>query len=220
MKSVKQRAVYIILLCVFLGAAVSTAGAMEFDRLEFQYELLRIGVDASDLEGSVEAVWTHALGLRLPFSINGRAFQFVPALTLTSLYYFYDEGNSRAVPVDVEWRELTTVVPQLDAALRWRIREGEKASYFFESGLGLELPVPIKSWDSGDSSGQILPSLYSDLRFLRPLIAVQAETPFLDRLSLLFRLSAYVPLYHLWDGADVIFLDGLTVGLSLGCWFR
>lgn len=220
MKSVKQRTVYLILLCVFLGAAVNTAGAMEFDRLEFQYELRRIGVDASDLEGSVEAVWTHALGLRLPFSINGRAFQFVPALTLTSLYYFYDEGNSRAVPVDAEWRELTTLVPQLDAALRWRIREGEKVSYFFESGLGLELPIPIKSWDSSDSSGQILPSLYSDVRFFRPLIAVQAETPFLDKLLLLFRLSAYVPVYHLWDGADVIFLDGLTVGLSLGCWFE
>jgi len=220
MKSVKKRTVYVILLCVFLGAASSTVGAMEFDRLEFQYELRRIGVDASDLEGSVEAVWTHALGIRLPFSINGRDFQFVPALSFTSLYYFYDEGNSRAVPVDAEWRQLTTVVPQLDAALRWRIQEGEKLSYFFESGLGLELPIPIKSWDSSDSSGQILPSLYSKLRFFRPLIAVQAETPFLDNLLLLFRLSAYVPVYHLWDGADVIFLDGLTVGLSLGCWFK
>ena len=203
-----------------LLAAVLPLSALELDRIEYQYELRRIGVDASDLEGSVEAVWTHALGIRVPLNIFDRSFQLVPGISFTSLYYFYDEGSGRAVPTDLEWRQLTTIVPLLETSLRWNIRESGKVSYSLEAGAGLELPVPIKSWESTDTSGEVLPSLYSGFRFFRPVIAVQAGMPFLEKVSVLFRLSAHFPVHHLWDNSGVGFMDGLMIGLSAGCWFK
>ena len=210
----------ILIVLLLLSAAAYRAGALGLDQFEFQYELRRISVDASDLEDSTEAVWTHAVGIRMPLDLGGSDFQFVPGLSFTTLYYFFDEGSDRAVPIDSDWRELTALVPLLDTSLRWNVIDKEKIDMAVETGFGLEFPVPVKSWESSDPAGRILPSLYSDLRFFKPLIAVQAEMPFQEKFSALFRLSTYLPLYHLWDGAGVSFMDGFTIGVSLGLRFR
>jgi len=210
----------IILPLILLSVLALPASPAELSRIEFQYELRRIGVDASDLEESVEAVWTHALGVRFPLKLGAGSLQLVPGVSFTTLYYFYDEQWSRAVPTDVEWRELTALVPLLDTSLRWRVMDWEKVDLSVESGLGVELPIPVKSWERTDSSGEILPSLYSKLRFIRPIVALQADMPLMEQLSIFFRLSAHFPISSIFEDADVGIMDGFIIGLSSGFWFR
>ncbi|HKK66006.1 MAG TPA: hypothetical protein VJ967_09140, partial [Clostridia bacterium] len=79
------------------------------------YSLRIIESEQSDLEdGSTGMVWTNVFSLRLPVQLPHPRLAFVPGISFTSMYYRYDAELERAVPTDVEWRELTAMVPILD----------------------------------------------------------------------------------------------------------
>src|SRR6056297_710924 len=151
----------VILLVLSLLLPVSKLSAFSIQSLEWQFEMRRIGVDSSDLEDSSAAVWTRALGFKVPFLLGEGPFYLVTGLNLSTLYYYYNTESDYAVVTDVEWRELTTLVPQVDTAVRWVFIEGEKGRYSFETGVGLSFPIPLKAWGDEATSGKIIPNLYS-----------------------------------------------------------
>lgn len=211
----RKKILFVIALILFT-AQTSVICALSIETFEGQFEMRRIGVEASDLTGSTSAVWTNAIALRTPFRFGDGPFLLVPGISLTTLYYYYNTNTDYPALTDVEWRELTTLVPQLDTAFRWIFFENEKGSYSFESGLSLSLPIPIKSWDSSGTSGDILPAIYSGGGFILPMAALQASWPVFQGHSFLFRLSAHLPIYRVWDGSGLPMSDGLQLGIGIG----
>ncbi|MCF7914566.1 MAG: hypothetical protein K9L66_05320 [Spirochaetaceae bacterium] len=186
--------------------------SIDFQGAEVDYSLRIIESEQSDLEdGSTGMVWTNVFSLRLPVQLPHPRVFFVPGISFTSMYYRYDAELERAVPTDVEWRELTAIVPILDFNLRWEFIKSRWGRYSAEAGLGFRLPLPVKTWESGtvDNSGKILPALYSDVQFVLPEFALQAAWPLTESFDLFLRFSGYVP----------IFTDGLTGSIHLGAYF-
>ncbi len=197
-------------------------GAIEFEGAEVDYSLRIIASQQEELEdGSTAAVWTNVLGVRFPIPLAHETLSVVPGISFTTLYYRYDSANERAVPTDVEWRELNALVPVLDFAFRWEVTSRDWGTLAVESGLGLQLPVPLKTWTAGpeDNSGKITPALYSGAQFVLPEVALQANWPISDKFEILTRISGYLPVYRLWDGKGLPITDGLAVGLHVGAFF-
>jgi hypothetical protein len=211
----RKKLVFVIALFLFT-AQTSVIYALSLQTFEWQFEMRRIGVEASDLAGSTSAVWTNAIALRTPLRFGEGPFFLVPGLSLTTLYYYYNTDTDQPAVTDVEWRELTALVPQLDTALRWVFFENEKGTYSFESGLSLSLPIPVKSWDSGGNSGKILPAIYSGGGFILPMAALQGAWPIFQGHFFLFRLSTHLPVYRAWDESGLPMSDGLQLGFSIG----
>jgi len=196
--------------------------SLDFKGAEVDYSLRIIESEQSDLEdGSTGMVWTNVFSLRLPVQLPHPRLAFVPGISFTSMYFRYDTELERAVPTDVEWRELTAIVPILDFNLRWEFIKSRWGRYSAEAGLGFRLPLPVKTWESGtvDNSGKILPALYSNAQFVLPEFALQAAWPLTESFDLFVRFSGYVPMYHAWDGKDLPFTDGLTGSVHLGAYF-
>jgi hypothetical protein len=195
---------------------------IDFQGTEVDYSLRIIESEQSDLdEGSTGMVWTNVFSLRLPVQLPHPRVFFVPGISFTSMYYRYDVDYERAVPTDVEWRELTSLVPILDFTMRWNFIKSRWGRYSVEAGLGFMFPLPVKTWESGtsDNSGKILPALYSDAQFVLPEFALQAAWPLTEKFDLFLRFSGYVPVYHAWDGKNLPFTDGLTGSIHLGAFF-
>ncbi|MFO7731908.1 MAG: hypothetical protein R6V86_14215, partial [Spirochaetia bacterium] len=196
--------------------------SIDFQGVEVDYSLRIIESEQSDLEDdSTGMVWTNVFAVRLPIELPHPRLSFVPGVSFTSMYYRYDAELQRAVPTDVEWRELTALVPILDFNLRWEFAKNKWGRYSAEAGLGFNLPLPVKTWESGaaGNSGKILPALYSDAQFVLPELAVQAAWPLTEKFDLFLRFSGYVPIYHAWDGKGLPFTDGLTGSIHLGAYF-
>src|SRR6056297_568149 len=201
-----------IVIIVVLFFSSPLLFSIDFRGAEVDYSLRIIESEQSDLEdGSTGMVWTNVFSLRLPVQLPHPRLAFVPGISFTSMYYRYDAELKRAVPTDVECRELTAIVPILDFNLRWGIIESRWGRYSAEAGLGFRLPLPVKTWESGtvDDSGKILPALYSDAQFVLPEFALQAAWPLTESFDLFLRFSGYVP----------IFTDGLTGSIHLGAYF-
>lgn len=216
-----RRSIKVWCFLFLLGTAFSV-GAVDFEGAEVDYSLRILASQQDDLEdGSTAAVWTNVLGARFPILLPHERLSVVPGISFTTLYYRYDTENERAVPTDAEWRELTALVPVLDFTLRWELLNRGWGSIDVESGLGFQLPVPLKTWTTGpeDNSGKITPALYSGAQFVLPELAIQANWPISEKFEVLTRVSGYLPVYRLWDGKGLPITDGLVVGLHVGAFF-
>ena len=213
-----------VLLAVLLFSTPSLF-SIDFQGAEVDYALRIIESEQSDLEDdSTGMVWTNVFSLRLPVQLSHPKLYFVPGVSFTSMYYRYDAELERAVPTDVEWRELTALVPILDFNMRWEFIENSWGRYSAEAGLGFKFPLPVKTWESTEDnsegdSGKILPALYSNVQFVLPEFALQAAWPLTESFDLFVRFSGYVPVYHAWDGKGLPFTDGLTGSVHLGAYF-
>ncbi|MFW6361344.1 MAG: hypothetical protein ACOC2R_06270 [Spirochaetota bacterium] len=211
-------------LFVLLIVLSAPLGAIDFSGAEVDYSLRIIGSQQDDLEsGSTGAVWTNVLAARFPILLENENFAIVPGVSFTSMYYRYDATNERAVPTDVEWRELTALVPVLDFTFRWQFLKRSWGRIAAESGIGFHLPVPLKSWTTGagseENAGKITPALYSGVQFVLPEVALQANWPVSEKFEIITRVSGYIPVYRLWDGKGLPLSDGLMTGLHIGAFF-
>jgi len=211
-------------LCVLIVVLTGPLGAIDFDGAEVDYSLRIIGSQQDDLDsGSTAAVWSNVLAARFPILLENENFAIVPGISFTSMYYRYDARNQRAVPTDVEWRELTALVPVLDFTFRWQFLSRSWGRIAAETGLGFHLPVPLKTWTTGagseEDAGKITPALYSGVQFVLPACALQANWPVSDKFEIITRVSGYIPVYHFWDGKGLPLSDGLVTGLHVGAFF-
>ncbi len=210
----------LVMLCALPTAVYS----FDVKGFEVDYSLRIIGSEQDDLDdGSTGAVWTNVLGARLPIHLNNEKFSFVPGISFTTMYYRYVTEKSRAVPADVEWRELTALIPFLDFTFRWEFLERGWGRIAAETGFGFRFPIPLKSWTTGggseDNAGKITPALYSGLQFVLPEVALQANWPISEKFDVFLRFTGYIPVYHLWDGKDLPLTDGLISELHVGAFF-
>ncbi|HDQ15016.1 MAG TPA: hypothetical protein ENN41_09420 [Sediminispirochaeta sp.] len=208
-----DRSLPLILLVLLLFPA--GAAALEIESPEFMYELRWIGAEDPELPSAFAPVLSNTLSLRLPLRLGGSRFALVQGLNLGGLYYRYDQDGQRALPTDIERRELEAIVPLLETGLRWDPIKRERAgTYSVEIGAGFQLPLPFKNIE--DDSGEIIPALYEEGAFFYPYSALQGAWRLHEKVFLLIRLSSHYPVFRLWDGRGLPFSDGLMLSLGVG----
>lgn len=206
---------YLILLWLLLLPA--GAGALEMTATEWDLGLRWIGNWEDELSGSSGNVLTTTFSFRVPVALSEDSdFSLVPGLSLYTLRYRWDEEAERTVLSDIEWRELTAVVPLIDTLFRWDFYEGETTRLALDGGLGFELPIPVRSWDSEGRTSDILSGYYGRSKFVLPAFALYGYWPLVNAFDVSARLGTYLPIHHFWDGEDAPFYDHLMVAFTVG----
>ncbi len=204
-----------VLVSVLSGP--SRLGALEISATEWELGLRWIGNWEDELSGSSGNVLTTTFSFRLPVALSEDSdFSLVPGLSLYTLRYRWDEDAERTVLSDIEWRELTAVVPLLDTLFRWDFYEGPSTRLALDGGLGFELPVPVRSWDNAGRTSDILSGYYGKSKYVLPTFALYGYWPLANAFDVSTRLGTYLPIHHLWDGEDAPFYDHLMVAFTLG----
>lgn len=160
-------------------------------------------------------------GVTLPLSLS-RSFSLAPEIDVFGTQYQTAPGGTRSIPTEIEapsavWLLSVAVVP----AIRYELHFGRRLAWGMEAAPAVVFHIPTVSW--GVTSAQvrsITSYFYQEGRFFYP----EAGTFFLWQpfasLGLEVRLRAFLPVFHLWDGAGLPFYDQLLVGGSIGLRFR
>ena len=200
---------------LLLIAALPLTG-LSISGTEWEGGIRWIGVSSDQSADYQSDVLTNELIFRLPLTVSER-LEVVPSLALNMLYY---ERNSegRVVPVDMEVREMTALVPIVELPLRWRFLRFQSHSYSFSGGIAAELPIPV-GFAEPAATEEIIKGLYSDLRFVLPFARLSGRWTIGGRFHLVGRTVGYFPVHRLWDGSGAPFSDHLMVGFSVGLFF-
>ncbi|MFO7849923.1 MAG: hypothetical protein R6V67_08185, partial [Spirochaetia bacterium] len=166
-------------------------------------------------------VLTGSFSFRLPFVFSeGSSLSFVPGISFYTLWYRQDENTERTILSDMESAQrITSLVPLLDAGLRWEFFSGDSTHLAVESGLSFETPIPLRAPDGADASEIIGSGYYGQGKFLLPFVSILGYWPLTNAYDISSRLSAHLPAHHLWDGEGASFYDHLMVSLSFGLRF-
>ncbi len=206
----------ILLFALFLAAAPALS-SLEMEGTEWELGLRWIGNYEEDLADSSGNIIATTFSFRLPLSISEESkFSFVPGISFYTLRFRWEENEERPLLTDIEWRELTTFVPLLDAAARWDFYQKDNVHLVLDGGFGLELPIPVKTWLDAERSSKILTGYYGKARFLLPYFALYGYGPVTNAVDMSGRLGVHLPLHNLWDGDGTPFTDHLGISLSVG----
>ncbi len=204
-------------LLVLLLSVPLAAEALEVSATEWELGLRWIGNWEDELSDSSGNVLVSNFSFRLPLAFSdGSSFSFVPGLSLYTLRYRWDETAERTVLSDIEWRELTALVPLLETTVRWDFFSAGATRLALDGGLGFELPIPVKGWIDSDRSSKILSGYYGRAKFVMPSLSLLAYRPVTNAFDLSSRLGLYIPVHHLYDGESAPFYDHLMISLSVG----
>jgi hypothetical protein len=206
----------ILLFALFLAAAPALS-SLEMEATEWELGLRWIGNYEEDLADSSGNIIASTFSFRLPLSISQEAkLAIVPGLTFYTLRFRWEESEERPVLTDIEWRELTTFVPLLDAAVRWDFFQRKYFHLVVDGGFGFELPVPVKTWLDAERSSKILSGYYGKARFFLPYCALYGYGPVTNSVDMSGRFGVHLPIHNLWDGDGTPFSDHLGISLSVG----
>jgi hypothetical protein len=152
----------------------------------------------------------------LPLQQEGSRFSLVPSISLHKGWYRYDEAAGLTIPAELEQRDLTVVVPILEAAFRYDLIVRESFETGPQGGLALFLPVPLAIWQNEDTIGELISGLYGSGQFVMPMFGWHLMVLLNDTHPLLIGLKSLIPLHRLWDGEGLPFHDRLGVSLQVG----
>ncbi len=200
-----------LLLC-----AAMPLTALSISGTEWEGGIRLIGVSSDQSSDYQSDVLTNELIFRLPLTVSEQ-FELVPSLSLSMLYYELN-SEGQVVPVDMEVREMTGLVPIVELPLRWRFLRFRSHSYSFSGGMAAELPIPV-GFAEPEATEEIIDGLYSDLRYLLPFARLSGRWTIADRFQLVGRTVGYFPVHRLWDGSGAPFTDHLMIGVSVGLFF-
>jgi hypothetical protein len=213
---VRKGATPILLAALVCAAPVS---GLSLSDLVFDGGLLFIGASGPV---PISPAFVPTLGVSLPIEII-EFFFAEPALDFTSLYYGYIGG--RAVPVPMESLSgFLTVFPvlSLQAGVRFDLTDvlqlGGSLGFDFAFRFPMEFQNtgPTNMTDMGSAFGY----MYSMGRFFYPETRLFLRWQALDSLALVFSVRAFYPLFHLWDGEVLPFIDQFMLSGSVGFAFR
>jgi hypothetical protein len=180
--------------------------------------LMLIGNTDEPSSGPTPLVMMWSLGASVPLALSGPFF-LEPSLELFSTLYEYT--GTRAVPGASESATSFFVLGTLLA-----VRAGAafpvstRVSLGASVGLDLLLRFPI-DFEAGaearkDARGASLAYFYGKGRFLYPETRLFCKWRISERFGLAFSLGALHPVFHLWDGEGLAYLDQLVIGGGLG----
>lgn len=205
---------------VLLALATLPAFPLSPTEAVLTVSLVAIGnTDGLTSSGPTPVVFVQSLGASVPLAIAGPFF-LEPSLTMFGTWYEYTAG-SRAVPGA---RESGTSFFVLGALLGARAGAAFPVSPRVSLGasLGLDLllrfPIDLEAGAAArkDARRASYGYFYGMGRFLYPETTVFCRWRVSEKLGLVFSLGAHHPVFHLWDGEGLAYLDQLVLGAGLG----
>ena len=209
-------------LAVLLIAAPLSVFALAPSQVIFEPGLLLIGNTDEPSTGPTPLVMVQSLGASLPMALSGPFF-FEPGVILFGTWYEYT--GTRAVPGASESGSSFFV---LGAALAARAGVALPVSKNVTLGaaLGLDLLVRFPAdLESGaetrvDDRRAAWGYFYGMARFLYPETALFCRWMLSESFGLAFTARALHPVFHLWDGEGLSYLDQLIMAAQLGFTWR
>jgi hypothetical protein len=205
-------------LAVLLLAVPLCAFALTLTQVSVEPGLLAIGNTDEPSSGPTPILLTQSLGASFPLAIGGPFF-LEPSAILYGTWYEYT--GTRAVPGARESGNSFFVLGTLLA-----VRAGaafpvsSKVSLGASAGLDLLVRIPL-DLESGaaaraDDRRASLGYFYGMARFLYPETSLFCAWRLTDRFGLAFTVRAMHPVFHLWDGENLSYLDQLMIAGQVG----
>ncbi len=203
----------ILFILVILSVAIPLSA---FNTMEARFGLLWMG--NAEEESAPSPLITTA-GAAIPFALPGK-FGFQADVDLFGQPYLLSEGG-RAVPAEIEYREVLVLGMMLNPAFTFDLLSQEKISLAAVASPSFILRIPTIAWDEGgDNRGDIAGYLFGSGRFFFPAVGISGIWNHFPRIPLTFRLMTFFPIFHLWDGEGLPLYDQLMVQLSFGFLFN
>lgn len=204
-----MKRLWLILPTLLILGAGAPPGLSALNELEFDGGLTFLG--NADPDGAPSPLMP-TVGVNLPLETP---VDLEVGILAWGTYYLYADG--RAVPAEVEWRDFWVLGLVADARIGYTFHFGENIGLGLHGGLALLLRVPIPLFDdAAPQTGPAMGYLYGMARFLYPEAEVSGRFRLTDSLTLRVSLRGYLPIFHLWDGEGLPFLDQLMVSGLVG----
>ena len=213
----KRLALAVMLLAVPLGAF-----ALTLTQVTLEPGLLVIGNTDEPSTGPTPILLTQSLGASFPLAIAGPFF-LEPSASLFGTWYEYT--GTRAVPGARESGDSFFVLGTL-LAVRAGAAFPVSSKVSLGGALGLDLLVRIPlDLESGaaartDDRRASLGYFYGMARFLYPETSLFCAWRLTERFGLTFTVRAMHPVFHLWDGENLSYLDQLMIAGQVGFTYR
>jgi hypothetical protein len=160
-------------------------------------------------------------------------------LDLYGTTYDYAYNLERAIPANDEFRSAFVIGALLGFQPVFRFRPaGDKFTVRAYGGLGFDLRIVLRAYGIEDSeahtnnnvnkTGHTVGEARSDInsyfwgsgRFIFPFVGGGMDFPLTEGIELGFDLRAWVPVWRLWSGEDLPFIDSFRFGLGFRVTFR
>jgi hypothetical protein len=211
-------------LTILLAAAPLTASALTLTEVTLEPGLLVLGnTGESDSTGPTPVVLVQSLGVSFPMSLSGPFF-FEPGAILLGTWYEYSDAGARIVPGAAEANSFFVLGAALAARAGVALPVSKSVTLGASAGLDLLVRVPL-DFESG-AAGRAADRragwayFYGMARFLYPETTLFCRWMLTERFGLAFTARALHPVFHLWDGESLSYLDQLIVVGQLGFTWR
>jgi hypothetical protein len=204
--------------CAVSLAAPAAVSALAFRTAVLEPGLLVVGNTDEPSTGPTPLVLAQSLGVSVPFELTGPWF-FEPAAILYGTWYEYT--GTRAVPGASESGDSFFVLGTLLAARAGaELRVSKSVSLGAAAGLDLLVRFPVDlAWGAASRAEDRRASLgyfFGAGRFLYPETSLFLRWALTEKFGLSFAVRAMHPVFHLWDGEDLPYLDQLLVAGQVG----
>lgn len=208
-----KRSIGLIALAACLFAF--PANAKETAALIYRASALVI-LEDNGLEGDVAPILpSPGFAVALPILSFMR---FEPGLDLYFTYYGYSDSLGRAVPVAEENRSSSVFGFMLNLPFDFSFRIAKVVGFHASVGMTADLRLCLLADESADAKAeheQIVQYFWGGARWIYPSASFGFDFPFTDKYYLGVDLRAWYPMYHLWTGEDLPFVENLRVALGL-----
>jgi hypothetical protein len=211
-------------LAVLLLAAPLSAFTLTLTLTQVSVEpgLLAIGNTDEPSTGPTPILLTQSLGASFPLAIEGPFF-LEPSASIFGTWYEYT--GTRAVPGARESGKSFFVLGTL-LALRAGAAFPVSSKVSLGGAVGLDLlvriPIDIENGAAAraDDRRASLGYFYGMARFLYPETSLFCAWRLTERFGLAFTVRAMHPVFHLWDGENLSYLDQLMIAGQVGFTYR
>jgi hypothetical protein len=183
--------------------------------------LMLIGnTDELTSSGPTPVVMVQSLGASVPLAIAGPFFM-EPSLDLFGTWYEYTSTGTRVVPGASESPRSFIVLGTLlgvraGAAFPVSARVSLGASLGLDLLLRFPVDLEVGAAERKDARRASYAYFYGKGRFLYPETRLFCKWRIAEKFGLVFSLGALHPVFHLWDGEGLAYLDQLALGAGLG----
>jgi hypothetical protein len=212
----------VVVILVMLAGAVSPAFSfpllgLQADELDINASMMIIGSAPPAGYGQGTTIAT-LIGASLPMKLPAPFF-IEPDVEFFGWPYRWT--GSAAVPT--QWEDgLGFFVLGILAGVQGGISYQVSPTVSLGGSIGLDLLVrfPLELQNSGDTvvagEGSAMGYFYGALRFLYPETRFFVRWHISDPIELVFNLRAWYPVFHLWDGEALPFLDQFMISAGIG----
>jgi hypothetical protein len=196
-----------ILAVLILAGAGLGASPLSFSAGSSAMLTLNLDPEAGKVNFPLDVNYGLTAGLGLDIEGSG-LLSFEPRLMVyRSWYYWTDSG--KAVPVDVDNREVWLMGAALDLPLGLALPLGKNLDFTASLGLGFNLRLGIKAESTVSDArvSQINDYLWAQGRFFTPTTALGLRFRVNEGLVARLGAKAWWPIYNLWAGEGLGFFD-------------